>query len=62
MEFDDQPPGILACRALEYEQIICQFVRLDACELYPGVAFYVMGIVRHFRDSHTQCVFADAGC
>ena len=39
-----------------------RFVRLDACELYPGVAFYVVGFVRHFRDLRTQYVFADAGC
>ena len=45
MEFDDHPFGILACRALDYAQIISRFVRLDACELYPGAAFYVVGFV-----------------
>ena len=45
MEFDDHLFGILACRALEYAQIISRFVRLDACELYPGVAFYVVDSV-----------------
>ena len=45
MEFDNHPFGILACRALEYARIISRFLRLDACELYPGAAFYVVGFV-----------------
>ena len=58
MAFDDHPFGILACRALDYAQIISRFVRLDACELHPGAAFYVVGLC-HFRVSRTQCVFTD---
>jgi transglutaminase-like putative cysteine protease len=61
MEFDVHPFGILACRALEYARITSRFVSSMRAS-FILVSHFTRGFWRHFCDSRTQYVFADAGC